>query len=194
MGALTVEARISCGQHDSRKLLHTFESVNLTLYRLLSPAHTQKKTNGRPLCHWQFYFKRKSGYASAIQISSSKWFQWSIKLKFSSWCSSKSQAGATIKDVFDLNGIPKAKESKLALLRKYAKELDWKKTVGVNPNIQGRFVANFVIGVPWVPWANQVNFMDSQRAPQNDHLSIARPFSNSWKLLANHWNLDSIRL
>lgn len=34
---LTVEARISCGQHPRRKLLHTLESVNFTLYRLFSP-------------------------------------------------------------------------------------------------------------------------------------------------------------
>ena len=35
---LTVDAKISCGQHANRKLLQTFESVNLTLYRLLSPV------------------------------------------------------------------------------------------------------------------------------------------------------------
>lgn len=35
---LTVEARISWGQHPSRKLLHTFESENFSVYLLASPV------------------------------------------------------------------------------------------------------------------------------------------------------------
>lgn len=34
---LTVDARISCGQHSSRKLLHTFGSLNFNAARSFSP-------------------------------------------------------------------------------------------------------------------------------------------------------------
>lgn len=40
--SLTVEARISCGQHSSRKLLHTLASLNFNEYRSFAPVETEK--------------------------------------------------------------------------------------------------------------------------------------------------------
>lgn len=51
---LTVEARISWGQHPMRKLLHTFPSENLTVF-LFSPGRQRQGGNERICSHLYLY-------------------------------------------------------------------------------------------------------------------------------------------
>lgn len=51
---LTVEARISWGQHPMRKLLHTFPSENLTVF-LFSPGRQREGGNERICSHLYLY-------------------------------------------------------------------------------------------------------------------------------------------
>lgn len=50
-----MEDRISCGQHPSRKLLHTLASSNLTLNLFVSPKTREEETNA-------FVIEKKKNY------------------------------------------------------------------------------------------------------------------------------------
>lgn len=47
---LTVDARISCGQHSSRKLLHTLASLNFNWNRSFAPGNINEQKTIRENC------------------------------------------------------------------------------------------------------------------------------------------------